>query len=328
MLITGATGFLGFSVLLAALKEGYTIRVAVRSNSHPAKLTSQLEANGLENLKDRLSFCNVPDAGSSNAYDQAVQGITYIIHLAAPLASPELDPTTQVFEPSIKGVRNILESASTQPSVKKVVITASVVSVTDFESPPGEVITADTRKATPEPPFSDGQAAYEAGKVAALNAARDFVRDARPAFEVVNILPTMVYGWDARASKVEDMWNSTNKLLLGVITGKHVDVPLPDCACEVDDVVNIHIQSLKSGVAGDYITLIPNRADDAWDVVQSEFPRAVEKGIFTRGHQANVRLHADVQRTELKFGFKHKSYEDMVKIVAGQYLELAGEAKA
>ena len=141
MLITGATGFIGFKVLLLALKEGYTIRATVRNDAQPAKLISQLEANGLSSLQDRLSFFTVSDVLADDAYDQAVQGVTYVIHLASPLPNPALDPTTGVFEPSVKSVTNILASASKEATIKKVVITASVVGLLTFPPDPSKVHT-------------------------------------------------------------------------------------------------------------------------------------------------------------------------------------------
>ena len=327
LLITGATGFIGFHVLVRALNQGYIVRAAVRNSSQPPKLLSQLQANGLTDLESRLSFSHVPEVGSEDAYDQAVQGVENIIHLAAPLPLPGLDPQTGIFEPSVQSVRRMLSSATKASSVKKVVITASVVSVIDFTLHLTKEITADTRISIPPQPF-DVQTAYRAGKIAGLNEARDFVKEQKPAFEVVNILPAFNYGHDLRASKAEDVWASTNGILLSVITGKISTNPLPAGASDVDDVANAHIQALKPGIVGDYAVLTDNAVDDAWDVVQREFPVAVETGIFSRGHQPNVAVNINASKTASVFDLKLKSYEDMVKAVAGQYLELSGEERA
>ena len=328
MLITGATGFIGFKVLLLALKEGYTIRATVRNDAQPAKLISQLEANGLSSLQDRLSFFTVSDVVADDAYDQAVQGVTYVIHLASPLPNPALDPTTGVFEPSVKSVTNILASASKEATIKKVVITASVVGLLTFPPDPSKVHTADTRVSVPPPPFADVGTAYRAAKAAGLNASRDFVEEQKPGFEIVNILPAFNYGRDARASKLEDIWSSTNGLLLAAITGKTSSHPVPTGASDADDVAYLHIQALKNGVVGDYVASADNVVDDAWEFIQKEFPQAVQKGIFSKGHQENFRVKFNSQKTELEFGLKLKSFEDMVRAVASQYLELSGEEKA
>lgn len=118
--ITGATGFIGAHVALSALKAGYNIKLSVRRAAQIESLRQALDA-----FAKNVEFVVVPDYTSSNAFDDALKNVDYVIHVASPLAKPNEDLLT----PAVKGTTSILESASRTPSVKKVVITASVASL-------------------------------------------------------------------------------------------------------------------------------------------------------------------------------------------------------
>jgi len=118
--ITGATGFIGAHVALSALKAGHHVKLSVRREGQIESLRQALDA-----FADKLEFVIVPDYTTSGAFDDALKGSDYVIHVASPLAKPNEDLVT----PAVKGTTSILESASKTPTVKKVVITASVASL-------------------------------------------------------------------------------------------------------------------------------------------------------------------------------------------------------
>jgi len=118
--ITGATGFIGAHVALSALKAGYNVKLSVRREAQIESLRKALDA-----FADNLQFVVVPDYTTANAFDDALKGADYVIHVASPLAKPNEDLLT----PAVKGTTSILESASKTASIKKVVITASVASL-------------------------------------------------------------------------------------------------------------------------------------------------------------------------------------------------------
>ena len=82
--ITGATGHIGFRTLVLALKAGYPVRAAIRSESKKAHI---LSAPSIKVAKpgSKLTFVIVPDISADGAYDEAVKGSTYILHIASPL---------------------------------------------------------------------------------------------------------------------------------------------------------------------------------------------------------------------------------------------------
>jgi nucleoside-diphosphate-sugar epimerase len=117
--ITGATGFIGAHVALSALKAGYNVRLSVRREAQIESLRRAFEA-----FDNNLDFVVVSDYTSADAFDSALKDIDYVIHVASPLPKPNEDLLT----PAVKGTTSILESASRTPTVKKVVITGSVLS--------------------------------------------------------------------------------------------------------------------------------------------------------------------------------------------------------
>jgi hypothetical protein len=121
------------------------------------------------------------------AYDGVVKGVNYIIHLASPImlkgeTKPEDYETTPV-EPAVVGTVNIL--------IKRDVITSSVVAIAPGEyifekdAPDGLVIGHESRLPSPSGPYPSDFHAYNASKVAALQATTAFVRDHKPTSDVV-----------------------------------------------------------------------------------------------------------------------------------------------
>ncbi|KAI1162163.1 putative cinnamoyl-CoA reductase [Nemania serpens] len=326
LLLTGATGFVGFKVLLNALEQGYTIRAAVRSSSKSESLSSHPKVKALAK-PGQLSFVEVPDVTDQEAYFEAIKGVTYVIHLAAPLPSPFLDPQTGIYEPSIKSTLSMLHAAIKESSVKKVVIASSEFANIPYP-PNADRITADSRVPDIPGPYEDMVFAYSAGKVAALNATDKFVRDNNPSFKVVNVFPGFIFGTDDRALKEpQELLASTNRMLLGVITSQDAPGPMPSGSVHVYDAARVFISALNDDAPSNIGAVTPHNWDDAWDVVQKNFPGAVKDGIFTKGSQPTFPVNWDSHQTEKHFGFQFKSYKDMVVDVAGQFLELSGKGK-
>jgi nucleoside-diphosphate-sugar epimerase len=118
--ITGATGFIGAHVASSALKIGYHVKLSIWREAQIESLRKALDA-----FANKLEFVVVPDYTAANAFDDVLKGSDYVIHVASPLAKPNEDLLT----PAVKGTTSILESASKTPTIKKVVITASVASL-------------------------------------------------------------------------------------------------------------------------------------------------------------------------------------------------------
>ena len=85
----------------------------------------------------------VPNITIPGAYDEAVKGVKYIVHVASPFASPELstaDHETAYMQPAVKGTVGMLESASKATGIERAVITGSILSIFSFGPTAGDAI--------------------------------------------------------------------------------------------------------------------------------------------------------------------------------------------
>ena len=80
--ITGITGHVGFRVLATALETGYRVRGVVRRFE---QIDLVKNAPSVQTYLKRLEFVVVQDLSKEGAYDEALKGVTHIIHVAAPI---------------------------------------------------------------------------------------------------------------------------------------------------------------------------------------------------------------------------------------------------
>ncbi|KAI1173631.1 putative cinnamoyl-CoA reductase [Nemania sp. FL0916] len=329
LLLTGGTGFIGFQVLLMALAEGWKVRMAVRSIAASAWIMKhpKVVALGLTD-DDSLSFAEVPDICTPNAYDEAVLGVSHVIHLASPLPSRSLEPVKGIYEPNIKSVAAMLSATRKNPLLKKLVITSSVFGNSPFPPVPSQRITPESREPNLPGPFDNIVSAYWGGKTAALNAIDAFIKDTHPSFSISIVFPGFVFGRDERALKLEDFLASTNRILLGVVTGQIDEDAMPAGAVDVTDAAKLHVLALRPDAPVNLGCTVPHVFEDAWDAVAKHFPAAVKDGVLTKGSLPTIPVNWDASETEAKLGFKFRTWEDMVVDTVGQYLELSGHERA
>ncbi|KAI1200980.1 putative cinnamoyl-CoA reductase [Nemania serpens] len=327
LLLTGATGFIGFNVLLKALEQGWSVRVAVRSPAQFESLANHPRIAAL-GVPERLSFVEVPDICDPNAYDEAIKGVTHVIHLASPLPSPSLDPLTGIYEPNVNSVAAILKATLAASSLKKLVITSSVFGNSPFPPVPTQHITAESRVLNLPGPFDSIVSAYWGGKIAATNSIDAFAKENNPSFDLSVVFPGFVFGLDKRALKLEDFFASTNRVMLGVVTGQVADDAMPAGAIHVEDAAELHMLALKEGAPRNIGATVPHVFDEAWEFAEKHFPAAVKAGVFTKGSQPTIPVNWDASQTERDFDFRFRTWEEMLVDGAGQYLELLGREKA
>ena len=333
VLITGATGHVGSAVLLHALRAGYTVRAAVRSESKAASVLARPQVQAL-NPGPRLSFAVVPDITAPGAYAAAAEDATHIIHIASPLATGDKIPPEQQYahfvRPAVCGTLEMLQAASRSGTVRRVVITSSIVALVPFAELEGAVprrapVRPVDRVDPPTEPFDSEFAAYAASKAAALVHAEAWAARERPAFDIVHLHPSFVLGDNDGAAAPADALRGTNGLVLALLLGKRFG-PYIGASVHVDDVARAHVRALNvAAVPGNqsYILSQPTRWNDAKGIVRRAFPAAVETRVLVaRGNIGSVELPVDTSLTELVFGFRHISFEEQVKSVVGQFLEL------
>jgi nucleoside-diphosphate-sugar epimerase len=129
LLITGITGYVASWVLYKALESGkYSVRGTVRDKDNAAKLKPVKEALG--DLYDQLEIFSA-DLDDKESLAKAVEGCTYVLHLASPYPGSTPKNENDVIRPAVNGNLFTLE-ACVGSGVKKVVITSSCVAIMDF----------------------------------------------------------------------------------------------------------------------------------------------------------------------------------------------------
>lgn len=68
--------------MLHALKAGYRVRTTVRRDSAIEEIKS---APSIQDFSDDLEIVVVPDMTADDAFLSALQGVTYVLHVASPM---------------------------------------------------------------------------------------------------------------------------------------------------------------------------------------------------------------------------------------------------
>jgi len=126
ILVTGGTGYIGSWVVKDLLEKGHTVRVTVRDKGRKEKyqFMSDLAAKSEGSLEIWEA-----DLLKSGSFDEAAQGCDSIAHIASPFILNVKDAQKDLVNPAVKGTINVLEAANKSKSVKKVVLTSSVVAI-------------------------------------------------------------------------------------------------------------------------------------------------------------------------------------------------------
>ncbi|KAM0801866.1 hypothetical protein BDR22DRAFT_845522 [Usnea florida] len=334
ILLTGATGFIGFKTLVFALKAGYSVRCAIRDPKKESTILSNPAITSLKLAPNALTFALVPDFTVPGAYTEAIRDVTHVIHVASPL--PAANPTgyqtaeETFINPAVRSALEILEAAGNAGTVRQVVITSSVTAIFPDDIwrglvPFTQTLGADSRIPTPEGPFPNNAQAYAASKAAQFNAVEEWVRTSKPAFSLVTMHPAFVLGRSELAGTVEELWAGTNRFALDIAVGKKFDALRAGACVHVDDVARAHVLVLDKSEEGKraFVLSSPMRWEDVVGILKKDFKDAVEKGVLsTEGGQGTAVLDIRGGEAEEVLGFRYLSFEEQVKSVVGQYLEL------
>ncbi len=166
VLVTGASGFLGWHVARTLIERGYAVRALVRPGSQVQELAVDLVTG---DLRDKSSL------------DRAVSGCSLVFHVAADYRLWAKDPT-DLYRSNVDGTRNMLQAAR-DAGVERVVYTSTVGCIGFVKGGLGDENT---------PVSIDGMAGhYKKSKFLAEQAALEFAREGLP---VVIVNPTAPIG--------------------------------------------------------------------------------------------------------------------------------------
>ncbi|KAA8643947.1 hypothetical protein EYZ11_006363 [Aspergillus tanneri] len=314
--ITGVTGFIGSQVALHVLQAGYRVRLAIRRPEQADKIRRIFA-----NYEGKFEFDIVPDLTLSGCYDSCLQDVQYVLHLASPLPS---SGSNDLLTPAVQGTVSILESAMKVSSIRKVVITASVVSLVSLGKVGNVSIIRENNDIdyTVDPetvPSLDPMGQYHASKLASYKATMDFVRDHRPVFDVVTLHPVFVFGRSLIQESPNEI-SGTPELLFKTLVS---ETPLMEqfLGVHIDDVAGAHVRALNDGIKGfeSYLLAAERRSlVELHAFVRSKYPQLEVKWEPTD----SVNFSVDAAKAKKALGMSFKGMEEQVQDVVDQQLEL------
>ncbi|KAH8802452.1 hypothetical protein F5884DRAFT_471759 [Xylogone sp. PMI_703] len=297
VLVTGASGFVASHIIAAFLKAGYNVRGTLRS---PSAIPSILAAQGLDEQSNRLTFSIVTDMTAPHAFDEAVKGVSAVMHTASPFVLEPKDIEADLLIPAIKGTTGLLESAATHagPQLSRVVITGSFACILDLSQGyrPGYTYTEkDFNPATYKEAAEskDGGFSYCASKALAEKAAWDWIAEHKPQFGLTVICPPWIFGPSINPIKNLDRLNESTEAIWKLVNAK--SIPPTDFAgfCDVRDAAAAHLRAFETSEAAGKRLLTGSHFDyqTAADLLREELPELrnrIPEGVKGAGIQEQV----------------------------------------
>ncbi|KAJ4389027.1 hypothetical protein N0V93_006489 [Gnomoniopsis smithogilvyi] len=353
-LITGATGHIGFRTLVHALRANLMVRVSVRSEAKAVHLLSRVRSKvpSLDlgpyptyqsdncNQWEQLTFAIIPNISLDGAYDEAMDGVTHVIHIASPLATgsrvPPIDcdlAENHFIKPAVQGTVSLLEAADRCGTVRRVVITSSIAALVPVshmegtEARPSHKPVKPTDRVSFTPgPYQSEYAAYANSKIAALEAAESWYERERPAFDVIHLHPSFVLGRNDMVQTAADCMKGTNAMVLAMLLGRTFG-SFAGATVHVDDVAKCHVAAAIDvrGVPGNasYILSQASRWNDAKRMAAFSFPKAMQSRVLVQtGSVDTIEVEFDTSLTQDTFDLRFQSFKSQVKSLTSQYLAL------
>nr|CAB3497709.1 unnamed protein product [Digitaria exilis] len=233
VLVTGASGFIGSTLVRRLLDRGYTVHAGVLNPDDKAETDHLLAlAAGAGEGRLRIFRCDLLDGA---VLLDTTRGCSGVFHLASPCTiDPVTDPQRQLIVPAVEGTLNVLRAAMEAGGVRRVVLTSSNSAIIPSPGwPAGEV--RDERCWTDIDYCEKNGLWYSVSKTLAEKAAWKFAEE--KVVDVVVVNPGTVLG-----PITPPTINSSMSVLLRLLQGcteEYMDIFMG--AVHVEDVALAHI---------------------------------------------------------------------------------------
>jgi nucleoside-diphosphate-sugar epimerase len=189
--IIGGAGFIGSYNTQKFLSEGYKVKVSVMDLSKKEKYAHLLQMKNAEHLE--IVQLNVEE---KSALPEFLKGCQIVVHGGTPFQLEVKDVKADLFDPTIKGTENFLESIQKTPGIEKVVFIASVAAYnTNFPMLPDGKTDEDQIDETDTPFMSEQGHPYAQAKFIAHQTVEKFIADhPNMDFEITSVSPVGVMG--------------------------------------------------------------------------------------------------------------------------------------
>ena len=223
ILITGANGFLGSSIVKLALKKNFKVNVFVRNDTN---------LKNLDRIKSKINFF-YGDLTDSNSLDQPIKNSDFVFHVAADYRLWAKNPR-QLYDSNVRGTENVCLKVL---KYKKKIIYTSSVATLGIES---EKISNEDSKVH----FSGMIGDYKKSKYLAEKIVMRLIK--KKGLECIIVNPSTPIGpGDIKPTP-------TGKIIYDMLKNKmpaYVDTGLN--IVHVDDVAEGHFLALKHGKVGE-----------------------------------------------------------------------------
>ncbi|BBZ47222.1 dihydroflavonol-4-reductase [Mycobacterium parmense] len=240
VLVTGGSGFVGSHCVFALLNAGYRVRTTVRSAQREADVRNMVERAGAT-PGDSLTFA-VADLTSDAGWPEAMDGSTFVLHVASPYPADEPPDEDEVILPARDGTLRVLRAAR-DAGVKRVVLTSSFVAIGCGHGNVEREFTEDDWTDLD----GEGITAYVKSKVLAERAAWDFAENEAGRTELSVVNPTATFG----PTLSDDISASVAPILTLLMAGEEpVSMAnLRFSVADVRDVADVHLRAMTHPAA-------------------------------------------------------------------------------
>ncbi|KAL4914893.1 hypothetical protein BDW62DRAFT_213068 [Aspergillus aurantiobrunneus] len=328
VLVTGATGFIGAHIVDALLTRGLRVRGTTRSL---AKGEAMMKAR--PQYKDQLEFVQINDFEHPGGLIDAVKGVDGIIHTASPFTYDTTDNEKELLRPAINGVQAICEATSTNPSVRRIVLTSSFASVVDInrKAPPYFTYTAadwnPLTYAEAADKSTSAVVAYRGSKKFAELAAWEYIREQKPSFDLVTLCPPMTFGPVVHPVPDVTKLNESNAMLWKVASGDALPVARVPFWIDVRDLAEAHVGALLEEGVGErrYTPAAPERFSYALaaGIIREEF-EGLRDGVSLERQDVDASHGLDGETAARELGFSYRGFRETVRDLVVQALGMEG----
>jgi dihydroflavonol-4-reductase len=237
VLVTGGSGFIAVHCILQLLQAGYRVRATLRSLGRAAEVTAMLREGGME-AGERLSFIQA-DLSSDAHWDEAVNGCTYVLHIASPTPKLNFKHEDEMIIPAREGVLRVLRAAK-EAGIKRIVLTSAI----------GAIVYGHPQQTTPydETTWTNvaGKApTYQKSKTLAEKAAWEFIAQQGGGLELAAVNPVAVMG-----PVLGPDYSHSIHLVKNLLTGKIPGCPqINSSFVDVRDVADLHLRAMTHPAA-------------------------------------------------------------------------------